>query len=152
MKIRSQEIALFLYRATAFCVGISLAFFLFAQVVASIRGEGQLGISFSQYALILLFSLLLSAAHYLFCLPLARPLCIFIHYAVCAVAFYIVFFTASKLMVENAGAFIVLLGLFTLFYIIFFGAAVLLRFLVSPKRKQKKAAEANAEASYERRF
>ncbi len=146
----SAQIALFFYRATAIHVVISSAFFLIAQIVSSVTGDGSPVIFFSQYALIFLFSLILSGACYLFGLPLPKPVNFLIHYAVCAVCFYIIFVAAGNLSVDNPSDFLVSLFIYTMFYILMTGGVLLCRHLAT--RKQKKAAVKAGEASYQKRF
>ncbi|MBO7171017.1 MAG: hypothetical protein J6W28_07570, partial [Clostridia bacterium] len=61
MKIKNLLLEL-ISRACIICVAVSLLFFVVAKIVTANTLGGELGISFSQYGLFALFSLLLAAA------------------------------------------------------------------------------------------
>lgn len=148
MKVK-DFILKFISRACCVCVAISLLFFTVAQIIMATSLENEVGISFSQYALFLLFSFLLCGAAYLFRLPLPKALNLLIHYLVCAVCFFVMFSVTGKLQLGNFGKATVFFVIFTLFYALFFGIYLLFtRVLLRDKtRSQKKAEEV-----YEKRF
>ena len=147
MKIRSFLLKL-ISRACIICVAISFLFFVVAQIVTINSLDGELGISFSQYALFALFSLLLAAAGYLFRLPLSKFLRLFIHFVVTGVSFFVMFAVAGKLNLKSFGGAMVFFALFTLLYALFFGVYLLFKRLLFPEAlKKKKDAEV-----YEKRF
>jgi hypothetical protein len=147
MKVR-DFILQFIFRACVVCVAVSLLFFAVATIVRSNSLDGELGISFSQYALFFLFSLLLTGAGYVFRLNLHRALRILIHFLITGVCFFIMFAIAGKLNLGSFGGAMIFFVLFALLYALFFGAYALLKYLLFPElRKPKKAEE-----HYEKRF
>lgn len=152
MKIKSVIYTL-VGRACAICVGTSLLFFTVAQIASYIRMDGELGISFSQYLLFLLFSFVLAGASYLFRLPLPRAVNLLIHYASCLLSFFITFIAAGKLVRVTASAILVFAMIFTLLYAVVFGICLLIRKLVgSPEKVAKSNKKHEAEEEYRSRF
>ena len=148
MKIRSFIFKL-ISNACVICVAVSLLFFAAASIVTANSLDGQLGISFSQYALFILFSLLLAAAAYLFRLPLPRSLCLLIHFVVTAICFFVMFAVAGKLNLKSFGGAMVFFALFTLLYLLFLGLYLLFKRIVFPEKTKNKRKE---EVPYEKRF
>lgn len=148
MKIRAFIFEL-LSRACMTCVAVSLLFFAVAAIVTANSLDGKPAIPFSQYALFFLFSLLLAAAGYLFRLPTHKVLRLLIHFLVTAACFFVMFAVAGKLNMHNFGGAMVFFSLFTLFYALFFGVYLLLKWLLFPESRKKKA---KAEEHYEKRF
>ena len=147
MKVRDFILRL-ISNACVICVTVSLLFFAVAAIVTANSVEGALGISFSQYGLFILFSLLLAAAAYLFRLPVSGFLRVLIHYAVTAACFFIMFAVAGKLNASSFGGAMVFFALFTLLYAVFFGAYLLVSHLLFPEKRRKNTKE----ESYEKRF
>ena len=146
MKVRDFILQL-ISRACVICVAVSLLFFAVAAIVTANSLDGALGISFSQYALFMLFSLLLTGAGYLFRLPVSGVLRLLIHYLVAGACFFIMFAVAGKLNVGSFGGAMVFFTLFTIFYALFFGIYLLIKWLLYPEKRKKKA-----EQHYEKRF
>ena len=152
MKLKTL-IASLVGRACAICVGISLLFFTVAQIASYVRMDGELGISFSQYLLFVLFSLVLAGASYIFRLPLPRVLNLLIHYASCLLSFFVTFLAAGKLVKLTPSACLVFAVIFTLLYALVFGVYLLVRklFRISPK-SEKSDRKTKAEEEYRSRF
>ncbi|MBO5653313.1 MAG: hypothetical protein J6S44_03775 [Clostridia bacterium] len=147
MKIKNLLLEL-ISRACIICVAVSLLFFVVAKIVTANTVGGELGISFSQYGLFALFSLLLAAASYLFRLPLSKALCFLIHYVATGASFFIMFAIAGKLTAKSFGGAMVFFALFTLLYAVFFGVYLLFKRLLFPEAfPKKKGAE-----DYKKRF
>ena len=146
MKIKSFLLEL-ISRACIICVAISMLFFVVAKIVTVNSLDGELGISFSQYALFALFSLLLTGAGYLFRLPISKVLRLFIHFVATGVSFFVMFAVAGKLSLKSFGGAMVFFALFTLLYALFFGIYRLFRRLLFPEAFKKKEAP-----TYEKRF
>lgn len=152
MKIKSVIYTL-VGRACAICVGISLLFFTVAQIAAYIRMEGELGISFSQYLLFLLFSFVLSGASYFFRMPLPRAVNLLCHYACCLLSFFITFIAAGKLVTLTPSVVLVFVAIFTVLYALFFGIFLLVRKLLGSSSKSSKIdRKSKAEEEYQSRF
>ena len=147
MKIKALVLEL-LSRACIVCVAVSMLFFLVAKIVTVNSLDGELGISFSQYALFALFSLLLAAAGYHFRLPISKILRLLIHFVTTGVSFFVMFAVAGKLNLKSFGGALVFFVLFTLLYALFFGIYLLLKRLLYPEAFQKK----KVAEPYEKRF
>lgn len=146
MKIKSFLLELF-SRACIICVAVSMLFFALAKIVTLNSLDGELGISFSQYALFALFSLILAGASYLFRLPLSKFLCLLIHFVTTGVSFFVMFAVAGKLNLKSFGGAMVFFALFTLLYALFFGIYLLFKRLLFPEAFKKKEAPV-----YKKRF
>lgn len=152
MKMKSI-ISTLVSRACLICVGISLFFFTVAQIAAYVRMDGELGVSFSQYLLFLLFSFILAGASYSFRLPLPSAVNVLIHYAICLLSFFITFIAAGKLVRMTASTVLVFTVIFTLLYALVFGIFLLIKRLFGKAEKQEKTArKSKAEAEYQNRF
>ena len=145
MKVRDLFLGI-LTRASSVCVGMSLVFFIVAQIASSSRLEGELGISFSQYLLFILFSFAITGAGYLFRLPLPYLLNLLIHYAVCLLSFIITFMAVGKLVATGGISLFVFAVVFTVFYAVCFGLYLLLRFLLFPEKRNERTKKKKKEA------
>lgn len=149
MKLLKDYISEFIARTCVICVGISYFFFLFAQLLK----EDVLAITFGQYLLLFIFSILLSLSGFLFRLPLPKPLVVFIHYATTAVVFFVTFTAADKLSFPTTASFFIAVVLFTAVYALIFALYALFKLLLnrfaSKEIKEKAVAE---KSSYEKRF
>ena len=83
----------FIYHTTAYTVGISIAFFLFAKILRI----DELSISFLRYFTIFAFSMVLSGSEFIFTLN-RMPVYLkhLIHYLITCVAFFFVFLTVQN--------------------------------------------------------
>lgn len=147
MKIKAFLLEL-LSRACIVCVAVSMLFFVIAKIVTINSLDGELGISFSQYALFALFSLILAAAGYLFRLPISKVLRLFLHFVTTGASFFVMFAVAGKLSLKSFGGAMVFFVIFTLLYALFFGIYLLFKRLLSPAPFQKK----KDMETYEKRF
>lgn len=126
----------FLTEACVFCV-IS-CFLLFFLSKLTVQEAVQPSLPLSQFALVFLFSVILSAADRLFSLPIPLPLALILHYCVTCGGFFGVFSAAKKLAFSTFGALFVAIILFTLFYALIAGGILLFRHLTrSPQSKQQ---------------
>ena len=134
---------------------ISLAFFLFA-TIQSFSSGAEAAISFSQYALILLFAFIFSLSKRIlarFELKLVwRTL---IHFSISAVAFIVIFVAAGKIAPTPSGIF-VFCFLFTAIYAIVFFCCLLVshllkKYLGEPENSKEKTNEKKKE-SYQSMF
>ena len=109
---------------------ISLAFYAFSTIYAYISGYGEMGIPFSQYALLLLFSFVLALLGLVFHITAfpkyARRL---IHFAVSLLAFILIFFFTGKISADFSRVFIMMV-VFTAIYFAVLGIAALFRKLL----------------------
>ncbi len=151
MKIK-EFVFQFISRACCVCVAISLLFFTLAQIIMVTSLDNEVGISFSQYALFLLFSLILCGAAYLFRLPLPKIINLLIHYFVCGISFFIMFSVAGKLQLGNFGKITVFFAIFTIFYAVFFGLYLLFKYLFLSDGKKTKNKKKAHEEPYKKRF
>lgn len=108
---------------TAGCVwmtAISLVFFAVAALINSTEHTFRtIGISFSQYLLILLFSFLIAGAGLVFSLSrIHAALRILIHYAVVLTGFIVIFAVSGNLRLDTAAKIFVAIFIFTFFYAI----------------------------------
>lgn len=149
MKLLKDCIRPFLARSCVICVAISYLFFIFAQTLK----EDVLAITFSQYLLLFVFSLLLSASGFIFRIPLAKPILVAIHYVATALIFFITFTSAGKLSFPTTASLFVAIALFTVVYAVIYAVYALGKHLfkrfVPKENKEKKAAEPPV---YEKRF
>lgn len=124
---------------------ISLAFFLFAAIQGFSSGL-EAAISFSQYALILLFAFILALSkHILRLFELSLVWRTLIHFVISAVAFIVIFIAAGKIAPTPSGIF-VFCFLFTVIYAIVFFLKLLLSHLIKKHcDKPEKAQDTNKE-------
>ena len=148
-----QFIFPFLAKACAACVGLALLFYTALTLLSLGELEGARGIPFSQFLLLLLCALLLTAASYLLKLNLPRFICLILHFFACFFSLFITFIAAGNLVVLSAASVLVFLFLFSVLYGIYWGLFVLLRFLIFPERRnEKRKKEKKKEEEYVPRF
>lgn len=147
MKKVGTHLADFLKNTCAIAVGVALLFYLFALIL----GKGALGIPFSQFALLLGFSVLLNAAGYLFRLRVSKFTAFLLHYLTCGVCFFVVFLAAGKIRLEKTADFFIALVLFTLIYAVVFGAGALIKHFLR-KKDGESGTKGKAEEEYRKRF
>ena len=108
---------------------ITLAFFLFATIQGLSTGL-EVGISFSQYALILLFAFIFALSKQILQLfELSLLWRTLIHFLISAVAFIVIFLAAGKITPTPSGIF-VFCFLFTVIYAVLFFSKLLVSHLV----------------------
>lgn len=151
MKLWKDVIKEFVSRTAVISVIITYFFFFLAQ---SIKAD-MIAISFSQYLLLFVFSLILSASFFIFRIPIAKPLCLLIHYAVTCVSFFVIFAATKKLSFPTTASLFVAIALYTLIYAAIFGILLLVKYLMNrfASRTVKSHSEKPKEKpSYEKRF
>ncbi len=143
----------FLGKVCAACVGLALLFYTALTLLSLGSLEGTRGIPFSQFALLLLCALLLTAASYLLRLQLPRLLCVVLHYFACFFSLFLTFLIAGNLVVISPTSILVFLFLFSALYGLYWGIFSLARFLLFPeKRREKTKKEKQKEEEYVPRF
>ncbi len=123
-----------IFEACAVSVLLTSVFFIFAWIgLPEITPAIQIG----KYFLILLFSLLITAAKLLFSVKgLKKPLALLLHYAIALVAFSVIFFDFSTL---NGMRIFILIVCFTLFYAAIWGIVIVTRRILARLDKQIEA-------------
>ena len=141
-----------LFRTTAICVAVTLAVLTVTQIIKSADGGGIPAITLGQFALFLLFSLLLAGASFLFLLSLHKALCLLIHFTVCGIAFFALFMLAGKFAFGSPSAVFIAMLLYTVLYAVGLGIYLLVR-LIARFLSKKDAPKTQKEAPvYEKRF
>lgn len=152
MKIRHAVLSFFGKTCTA-CVGLALLFYILLAIFAQSSLSIVQALPLGQFLLLLLCAALLNGAAYLLRLPLPRAICVLLHYIACILSLFITFLSAGKIVVANATNVLVFLVVFSLFYGLYWGALLLIRFLLFPeKRREKTKKEKKREAEYVNRF
>ena len=107
---------------------ISVFFYFLAAIVNKVESlMDETAITFRQFLLILLFSLLVALANRLLAYPkLHIALRILIHYATLLAAFLIVFVAAGKLKISGAASLFLSIMIFSVLYAVFFVAGYFL--------------------------
>ena len=134
--------------ACALSVLLTAVFFIFAWIgLPEITPAIQIG----KYFLILLFSLLITAAKLLFSVKgLKKPLALLLHYAIALVAFSVIFFDFSEL---NGMRIFVLIICFTLFYAAIFAIVIgIKKLLLRLDGKIEKSRKAEQKVEYTLRY
>jgi len=141
-----------IFRTSAICVAVTLAVLTVTQIIKSTDGGGIPAVTLGQFALFLLFSLLLAGASFLFLLPIHKALCLLVHFAACGVAFFALFMLAGKFAFESPSAVFIAMMLYTVLYAVGLGVYLLAR-LIARLISKKDAPKAKKEAPvYEKRF
>ena len=122
------------------CTVISAIFYFIAAIVNEVESLfSETAVTFRQFLLILLFSVLVALANRLLSVTrLHVALRILIHYATLLAAFLVVFIRAGKLKINGPAAFFLSIMIFTVLYVAFFLISYFtLRFLGAlPSRKE----------------
>ena len=122
------------------CTVISIFFYFIAAIVNEVESLfNETAVTFRQFLLILLFSVLVALANRLLSVSrLHVALRILIHYATLLAAFLVVFIRAGKLKINGPAAVFLSIMIFTVLYVAFFLLAYFtLRFLGAlPNRKE----------------
>ena len=132
------------------CTVISVFFYFLAAIVNEVEELfDETAVTFRQFLLILLFSVLVALANRLLSVRrLHVALRVLIHYATLLAAFLVVFIWAGKLKISGPASVFLAIMIFSVLYLVFFLAAFFtLRFLGSPEEKKK-----NESAEYCSRF
>lgn len=151
MKIKNFIFS-FIGKSCAACVGLCLLFYIAMESLAQGSLDVPLGIPLGQFILLLISALLLSAASYLFQLPLPKLINLLLNYIACFLSVFLTFAVGGKFNVTGAGvpAFALV---FTVAYAIIFGFVLFFHFLLHPEaRKAKSKKEQKKEAEYVNRF
>ncbi len=139
-----------LFDACSICVIFTLALFAFN---ALMHKTGNFGVSFKQYAILLLFSVIIAYANDLFKLKnLAFFARLLLHFFVLAIAFYVVFLLAGMIRLESTANFFMAFLLYTIFYAVFFGIVLLIKKCFYPKKEDKKAKNTSEKKPYQNMF
>lgn len=125
---------------------ISVFFYFLAAVVNEVESlMNETAVTFRQFLLILLFSLLVALANRLLSVrSLHAVLRVAIHYATLLAAFLVVFVAAGKLHISGASSVFLAVTVFTVLYAVFFVAGCFLSRLFRDKPDEKKKAENDA--------
>ena len=145
MKIRNMILSFF-GKTCVGCVGLAIIFYTFTEITYASSVDAVPGIGFSRFMLLLLTSALFAASSYLFLIPIPKILNFLLNYIFCFSSFFLIFHFAGSF-----NGFLAPWIIFTLFYAVFWGAYLLLRFLLYPE-KRKRAAEKKKEEEYVNRF
>jgi len=132
-----------LVSASVVCTVISVCFYFVAAFVNEVESLfDESAVTFRQFLLILLFSLLVALANRLLSFQgLHVTLRVAIHYATLLAAFLIVFIWAGKLKISGAASFFLAIMIFTVLYAVFFLAAYFFLRFLGALPTQKKAKE-----------
>lgn len=129
----------FLYHTSAYTVIITMLFFAFAKLSGL---EATPSVTFGRYFLIFAFSMLISAAEYIFGIDsLPRYAKFAVHYLVLAIAFFFIFLTvrsASETFVFNAATIFASLIVFSFLYFAALGLFLLFKNALTPNPKTNK--------------
>ena len=125
------------------CTLISVFFYFIAAIVNKVESiMNETAVTFRQFLLILLFSLLVALANRLLSVrKLQIVLRVAIHYATLLAAFLVVFVAAGKLKISGAASVFLAIAIFTVFYAAFFAAGYFLIRLFGEKPDDKKETE-----------
>ncbi len=132
------------------CTVISVVFYFIAAIVNEVEELfNETAVTFRQFLLILLFSVLVALANRLLAVKrLHVALRILIHYATLLAAFLVVFIWAGKLKISGPASFFLAVMIFSVLYLVFFLVSYFtLRFLNAPEEKKK-----NESTEYRSRF
>lgn len=152
MKIKHAILSFFGKTCTA-CVGLSLLFYILLGILSQSSLSIVQALPVGQFLLLLLCAALLNGAAYLLRLPLHRTFCVLLHYITCILSLFVTFLFSGKIIATNATNVLVFLVIFSLFYGLYWGALLLVRFLLFPeKRREKTKKEQKREAEYVNRF
>lgn len=141
----------FIYHSAAYTVAISIFFFLFARMMQI----EELSISFARYFTIIAFSFVLSASEFIFDIKkLPGYLKHIIHYAVLAIAFFVVFLTVQNESGDYEFKVTAVFAAVIIFSVLYLIITMVYIFALKPRfTKSKKAASANEKtSSYQPRF
>ena len=123
------------------CTVISVVFYFIAAIVNEVEELfNETAVTFRQFLLILLFSVLVALANRLLTVKrLHVALRILIHYATLLAAFLVVFIRAGKLKISGPASVFLAVMIFSVLYLVFFLVSYFtLRFLIAPEEKKKK--------------
>ena len=130
---------------------ITLAFFLFATIQGLSTGL-EVGISFSQYALILLFAFIFALSKQILQLfELSLLWRTLIHFLISAVAFIVIFLAAGKITPTPSGIF-VFCFLFTVIYAILFFSKLLVSHLLKKNFSNSEKTQEPKKETYQSMF
>ena len=130
---------------------ISVFFYFLAAIVNKVESlMDETAITFRQFLLILLFSLLVALANRLLSVKsLHAVLRVAIHYATLLAAFLVVFVAAGKLKISGPASVFLAVMIFTVLYAVFFVAGYFLSRLFRDAPDEKKKTD---DAAYRPRF
>lgn len=130
---------------------ISVFFYFLAAIVNEVESlMDETAVTFRQFLLILLFSLLVALANRLLSVrSLHAALRVAIHYATLLAAFLVVFVAAGKLRISGPSSVFLSVMIFTVLYAVFFVAGYFLSRLFRDDPDEKKKAD---DAAYRPRF
>ena len=130
---------------------ITLAFFLFATIQGLSTGL-EVGISFSQYALILLFAFIFALSKQILQLfELSLLWRTLIHFLISAVAFIVIFLAAGKITPTPSGIF-VFCFLFTVIYAVLFFSKLLVSHLLKKNFSNSEKTQEPKKETYQSMF
>ncbi len=133
-----SEVAGLLKTAALYDLLITFSFFAFSAIYAAAEGRGEIGISLPQYAIIFLFAAILALCTLIFHITSLEPwLRRLVHYAVCLVAFFVVFILFGKIGFEFSRI-LIMTVLFTAIYFAIVGISLLCRKLIPSKADEAK--------------
>ena len=151
MKAFKNFILPFLSRVCVTSVAVTYFFFFFVQILS----DDMRGISFLQYLYLFVFSLALAATFYIFRAPLARVLCVILHFAASTLSFFLIFSLTGNLSFKTTAQLFVAIALFALVYAVLGGIYLLIRTLLRRFNKtadEKTAKKEKEKPTYEKRF
>ena len=147
MNVKSHIISFF-GKTCAACVGLSLLFYIVMAILSETSLEITSAIPFGQFLLLLLAGALLTAAGYLFRLPLSKAINVLLHFISC-----FILLLSGNLIVLNAGSILVFFVIYAVCYLAVFGLYRLCRYLFFPEiRNEKTKKEKKEEEEYVKRF
>ena len=152
MNVKSHIISFF-GKTCAACVGLSLLFYIVMAILSETSLEITSAIPFGQFLLLLLAGALLTAAGYLFRLPLSKAINVLLHFISCFILLLLTFVLSGNLIVLNAGSILVFFVIYAVCYLAVFGLYRLCRYLFFPEiRNEKTKKEKKEEEEYVKRF
>ena len=148
-----KSILSFFGKTCATCVGLTILFYILIEILATTSLDIVRAIPAGQFFLLLLCALLLNAASYLLLLPLSKAIRILLHYIACILSLLFTFAATEKISLSSASGVLVFVVIFSLLYALYWGALLLVRFLLYPERRRARTKkEQKAEAEYVNRF
>ena len=151
MKTAFSIISKLLFRSCAICVFSISLFFVLAH---GFIDAATPALTFGQFAIFFLFSLLLSASFFIYMIPLVKPLLTSIHCLLCGICFFSTFLLAGKIHFQSTSSVFVAIICYLIVYFLIFALSHLFRFLFRKITKTSVAKEKTEPEvpAYEKRF
>lgn len=143
----------FFGKVSAACIGLTILFYILIEILATTDLDIVRAIPAGQFFLLLLCAVLLNLASYLLLLPCSKAINVLLHYIACILSLLITFAATGKISLSRPAAVLVFLVIFSFLYALYWGALLLVRFLLYPERRAERAKkEKKKEAEYINRF